>query len=489
MAQTYRKDLAPPSRWLYGAVAALASALLALLFATYLVSERQAQFRLGADSARQIAESTALAAEGSLDATRNLLRAMAALSTLSRRLPGAAAQIPEWLMEWKRQMPYLMDLLVVAPDGRILQWTGTGQPPQIADRPYVTAHTDAAAGSGGKLHVGEPLRSRVHAGRWFFALSEGVRDSQQRLTHVVVAIIDAALLKERVSVAFAVPNSSQALLSERGDIYLRVPDYDQHVGKRVVRPEQFGALSERSPATAFRAISQVDGRERLIALRLLHGYPLVASGTIDADSLLAPWRLSAALLAGLWLLLTTAIFWGTRQLYRIAHAQAELASVDELTGTLNRRSILSTGALLERSATHAGALSLLMIDADHFKSINDRFGHVVGDEVLRQLSELLRRNIRASDIVGRYGGEEFLVLMPDTGEEGALQVAEKLRAAVERGITRPVPLTVSIGVATSRGSLTLERALALADEALYVAKAAGRNCVRVGGGTAAASAA
>ncbi|HEU4641006.1 MAG TPA: diguanylate cyclase [Gemmatimonadaceae bacterium] len=163
-----------------------------------------------------------------------------------------------------------------------------------------------------------------------------------------------------------------------------------------------------------------------------------------------------------------------------------LALTDPLTQTHNRRALMERlTAELERARRYALQLSLLMVDLDHFKAINDTYGHVVGDEVLRSVARTLQREARAVDVVARYGGEEFVVILPETPEEGAVSLAERIRARV--GDALPISageygwlnVTVSIGVATipSPRVNSPEELIALADEALYRAKAQGRNRV------------
>jgi diguanylate cyclase len=125
-------------------------------------------------------------------------------------------------------------------------------------------------------------------------------------------------------------------------------------------------------------------------------------------------------------------------------------------------------------------LSLLVIDIDHFKRINDTHGHAGGDAVLAAVAGVLHHACRSTDLVARTGGEEFLVLLPETDVEGACRVAEKLRATVETLAPPPVGrVTVSVGVASSAdaGATTAVETVALADAALYRAKQAGRNRV------------
>ena len=137
--------------------------------------------------------------------------------------------------------------------------------------------------------------------------------------------------------------------------------------------------------------------------------------------------------------------------------------------------------MVAQSVRTGAPLSAIVLDLDHFKALNDRHGHQAGDEVLETVGATLRRGVRASDFAGRWGGEEFVVLLPDTDPEGALQAAETMRASFD-GLQVPAVtahITASLGVATlpdhAADGSTLIRA---ADRALYCAKAAGRNCVR-----------
>lgn len=164
----------------------------------------------------------------------------------------------------------------------------------------------------------------------------------------------------------------------------------------------------------------------------------------------------------------------------------ELARTDGLTGVANRRAL--EGRLeVEWSARerHGGALSVLMLDLDHFKVYNDAHGHPQGDELLRRIARVLEASIRRSDGLARYGGEEFAVVLPRTDKAQALNVAEKLRRSVEqtdfeRGLHQPLGrITVSIGVATAPDDATsIHELIHAADTALFAAKGAGRNAVR-----------
>ena len=161
-----------------------------------------------------------------------------------------------------------------------------------------------------------------------------------------------------------------------------------------------------------------------------------------------------------------------------------LATTDSLTGLLTRRHFLELGMReLRRKLRNDSELSVLVIDLDHFKQINDSYGHAAGDKVLSAIGELCRSQLREVDLVGRLGGEEFGVLLPDAGLELAGQIAERLRQT-QASFTcshggKPISVTMSIGVSgVGPEEKALENAFSRADKALYLAKEKGRNqCV------------
>jgi diguanylate cyclase (GGDEF)-like protein/PAS domain S-box-containing protein len=163
----------------------------------------------------------------------------------------------------------------------------------------------------------------------------------------------------------------------------------------------------------------------------------------------------------------------------------QLATIDPLTGLLNRRSFFTLAEQeISRQRRHPGKLSVAMIDVDHFKSINDLYGHQAGDAVLRGLAEVCSGCMRETDILGRLGGEEFACVLAETSLDKAFQAAERLRFAVsshkfliEDGCE--IRITVSIGVAVLEATDSgMEVVLQRADQALYAAKQAGRDCIR-----------
>jgi diguanylate cyclase (GGDEF)-like protein len=171
-----------------------------------------------------------------------------------------------------------------------------------------------------------------------------------------------------------------------------------------------------------------------------------------------------------------------RQLKEAADRAEEIAMRDVLTGAYNRRHLLDVLRREISRAQRVGApLAVCLMDIDHFKRINDNWGHAAGDAVLRHFATLASAGLRAVDVFGRFGGEEFLLILPDTDARGAVAVAERIRASAEQGAFPGVPpghqVTVTIGVAGRNREETGDALLARADLALYRGKDAGRNRV------------
>jgi diguanylate cyclase (GGDEF)-like protein len=169
----------------------------------------------------------------------------------------------------------------------------------------------------------------------------------------------------------------------------------------------------------------------------------------------------------------------------LQHANAELAKIattDVLTGIWNRRHFLEMAGTLKLQASRYGhPLSLLLLDIDHFKSINDRHGHPTGDQVLIELTRRLQPAVRGTDVLARWGGEEFVLLSPGCGAHEAVRLAEKLRARVaELPFAGVGGVTISLGAAELQPDETIDSLFKRVDTALYEAKAAGRNTVRAG---------
>jgi diguanylate cyclase (GGDEF)-like protein len=153
-----------------------------------------------------------------------------------------------------------------------------------------------------------------------------------------------------------------------------------------------------------------------------------------------------------------------------------MASTDELTGLMNRRELnLRAPELINQAKRYTHSIALLMIDIDHFKKINDAYGHLEGDRVLKALGQKLQKFGRQTDLIARFGGEEFIMLLPDTNKSDAKIFAQRLHQLMSGIKVNHAPVTVSIGITMSNGSHSLDDLTNQADGALYEAKKNGRN--------------
>ncbi|MCW8914575.1 MAG: GGDEF domain-containing protein [Magnetovibrio sp.] len=168
---------------------------------------------------------------------------------------------------------------------------------------------------------------------------------------------------------------------------------------------------------------------------------------------------------------------------KIEHELRAMATRDPLTGISNRRHISEAATReIEQAQRHGRKLSVAMIDIDHFKAINDTFGHACGDNVLRLVVEVMADELRSADTLGRMGGEEFAAILPETGLDTGSTIAERIRARIAEHVFiwdgKEFGITASIGIAAwNTGEVTIDPTLVRADKALYTAKDQGRNCV------------
>lgn len=155
-----------------------------------------------------------------------------------------------------------------------------------------------------------------------------------------------------------------------------------------------------------------------------------------------------------------------------------LSQTDQLTGLYNRLHFNDLSYKeIERSKRYQNNLSLIFMDIDHFKQVNDTYGHLVGDDILKKVSEILKQNVRKYDILSRWGGEEFALLLPQTSRENAFKVAEKIQKILkEHQFTNAIVVTLSFGISDFNiNTQTIDDLFIVADKNLYIAKTTGRN--------------
>jgi diguanylate cyclase (GGDEF)-like protein len=401
-----------------------------------------------------------------------------------------------------------MDVLAISDDGRLLGSSGALTPE--ARLPTGEQGT-TEQGDDSYRFVSTPLLERT--GVSLLALSSeapiaaAVDDTRRRAFLAALATVGLGLLLAWTMVWFQRRRAAEALAAEEADRGRRARDVRRGADEQRVReavalvgealaathdpeallPVILQSAIEATGAAGARLVSggtevvraghpeegggpltlQLGGDEDGIGRLLL--YP-PRDGSFDEESE----RLAH------WLAAQASIAIENERLHRTVKRQA---ITDELTQLANRRRFTETLAVEVRRAERFGdPLALVLADLDDFKLINDRYGHQVGDEVLRRFADVLRENVRDFDLPVRYGGEEFAVLLPETAVAGAEQLARRLQAALLRlrideiGGDRP-PVTASFGVAAFPTARSVEELLSAADGALYRAKAAGKNRV------------
>ncbi len=345
-----------------------------------------------------------------------------------------------------------------------------GGPEIVTGMPYIAASTGTSPELGGG-------RAQIHA------LAGFLREIQEPLTleTMLQRVVDCAarlLDTPRVNIRLLDPTRTRLIAACRyGEALHWNPHAEFRLGEGLIgwiaqhqRPIRVGA-AEQDP----RFMRRPDMKESIggyLGMPLMAGQTCV--GVLSATHTLHD-RFTEhdenllALLAGL-----CAPYVEVARLSR-------LSQTDPLTGALNRRGLASILPEIGAMPDDTGhSLAVAMVDVDFFKRVNDEHGHVVGDEVLRGLAEVLAGVLRANDLVVRYGGEEFLLLLPEVDLAAAARIAERARAAVAATALGPrVQVTVSMGVAERRASETRDGLIRRADAALFCAKRAGRNRVEL----------
>lgn len=347
-----------------------------------------------------------------------------------------------------------------------------------------------------QLNLAEPLQieympaERSASGKPVVLMSLPFSDAQGQLLGGVLAVIDLAHAQHWIESFELEPNDVMAIVDSDGIVLARNPPLATALGKPTSPPPGYPSFAQMGRTSMFWATSPLDRRERIFGLSRLARFPFVAMVGFDKTRILTSWQHRAwqflvgfAVLAVVSVLALRAHLTALRQ----GEAMRKLAITDELTGVANRRHLMEVGAQeVARARRYQRPLSVLMVDIDHFKTVNDRWGHATGDRVIQMMARLLCAAIRQQDSGGRLGGEEFAAVLPETGLAGALTLAERLRARIAECLDAhddfgmPVRFTVSIGVASLMpDDISLDMVLQRADKALYLAKSSGRNRVEV----------
>lgn len=334
------------------------------------------------------------------------------------------------------------------------------------------------------VHVSAPV-SRPPPGQWSIQISKAFREpGTGRPTEVAIIDIDPVKMS-RMLMPVAQAEGRRIVVRRLldGALIARSGEVESQLARGPAPEHPAVVAARQAPSGRLAYRSLLFGTQEMAAFRVLEGAPVVVTAVFDQRTeMRGYWLWFAASLIGYACLAVLGHRGALALGYRIAaqrtlRAQAER---DPLTGLLNRRAMECCATAALSSARAGEAVSVLLLDVDHFKAVNDSYGHEAGDRVLRDLAALVQRVMRAGDAVCRWGGEEVLVLLPSCNGPTALARAEDLRRAIahmyDDGLG-PVPrITASVGVAVfPRDGGDLAALVHAADQALYTAKRAGRN--------------
>lgn len=421
--------------------------------------------------------------------------------------PAALARLHKLLVLRVGELAQLKGLFIFDKDGR---WLANSLPvldtsANNADREYFIYHREH---SDTGPHIGLPVRSRS-TGEWIIPLSRRLNDANGQFSGVVLATIDIGYFSKFYDHYDIGRDGAILLALNDGTQLVRRPLLADSIGKNLANGPLFKLHASKNNAGVAIMTSTQDGVERLNAYRHLSQYPLLVTTALSKDEILADWRQAVLLHSAVTAAIIVALgFLGFRlvgqidlrvraeeealrtgiALKKLNQTLEKLALQDGLTGLANRRQFdMVLKEELSRATRSASSLAVVMIDVDCFKQYNDIYGHLAGDECLRQIGQLLGAvETRTGDLAARYGGEEFALLLPSTDVAGALLVAEKIRHAMrELEIRHDGNLagivTISAGVNALTPVTDIDTAATLvgaADEALYTAKSKGRDRVQ-----------
>ncbi|RQS18419.1 sensor domain-containing diguanylate cyclase [Burkholderia sp. Bp8998] len=386
---------------------------------------------------------------------------------------------------------FLGSMLVLDAGGNIILDSANDQPRQgnFADRKYFTVHRDNPDAG---LYVSDPYPSRLRGGALSIGLTRRISNPDGSFAGIVLIAVNLEYFHQLFAGLSLGQHGSMSLIGSDGVMVMRQPYDVRTIGRDISHAATFKRF-QTAREGVFSETASLDGVRRLYYFRHLPKLPLMIMVAEAEQDIFAAWRHRAvtigALVATFGAAFIAVSFMLGTQLRRRIRAESELvllARTDGLTGLNNRRSFAEVLDREWRRARRARSVfSLLFVDVDRFKAYNDTYGHQASDDALAAVARCIGDNIRRpSDTAARYGGEEFVVLLPDTPETGAAQIAERIRAAIdelalEHAGSEHGRVTASIGLAswTPEHDEAAGSVIKAADEALYYAKATGRNKV------------
>jgi diguanylate cyclase (GGDEF)-like protein len=445
------------------------------------------------DSARResanLAESLTQQASDTVEIAEGALAEIVGRSEMEGISPEARVLLTEDMAQAVVAMPRLHMLLIVDEHGHLLldaTSSASREDLNFSDSEFFKYHR--AVPSRG-VFVSGPILSKTD-NTWVMAVTRRIDHSDGRFAGVVVAQIALDYFAQTYAGMDIGASGVILLVRENGTILARQPAQQAFVGRTLTNSRLFSAPLRDASSGIYITRSPLDGVQRVYAFRRLERAQITLLVGLSEHDFLTHWRADAIRNAIATLVIVTMIAGlGTfliKQIEKRRKAEdslSRLAMLDGLTGIANRRQL---DDVLEREWLRAirdgKPIAALMIDVDHFKDYNDRYGHAQGDDALRSVAATIASNIRPTDVVARYGGEEFAVILPATDPHRAVAIAERVRLAlVQQNIphtgTVQDSVTVSIGIAglvPTRVGLQ-SSLIEAADSALYDAKRLGRN--------------
>jgi diguanylate cyclase (GGDEF)-like protein len=385
--------------------------------------------------------------------------------------------------EIRKSSDGLLDLRVVTRSGqlRYVPDDGMTRQPMVNDRDYVLAQQNPATRG---LFIGAPIKSRV-TNRWVIPISLPVEGAGGDVALFLVAI-DLDSVAAPLETARLKEDGTIAVIRTDGLTMLRAPFNELQLGQSVANHPAWPSRISKTERGNFSADhGLVDAKPRLISFGRTADYPLVVVVTASTDEVLRDWTVHTGVLSVVAAAVSLAFALLGVILLRAMEAEDTVRSelqrlmmTDALTGLGNRRQLNQwLDEEVVRAARYRRPMTAVFFDIDHFKKINDHCGHGVGDRALARVAASLGSTLRKTDRLGRFGGEEFVLVLPETTATDAVPMVERMRRAIGALDIAGLPwkITVSAGIAELTADESVDALLLRADRALYQAKQDGRD--------------
>lgn len=349
----------------------------------------------------------------------------------------------------------------------------------VSDREYFRAQLETGAGT---VYFASPVKSRI-TNQWGIPISYKLHPNRYGIL-ILFAFVESSVFDEAFAELLDSPDKSVDIIRADRFVLARTPYNETIVGNFLeFNPEEAGfeVLTVESPA-----FGTGDGRFRAVYSQRLEQLPLLVMVADSYAQMKKHWlgttfleTLVMVVMIFVFILLNVLLFRYTTKNREFQKQLERAARIDFLTGLKNRQYFFERAEEeIERTKRAGTKLSMLVIDIDDFKYVNDTYGHPAGDTVLRTIASHIAQNVRAIDHAGRIGGEEFAVILPETDMEAGTEIAERIRVAIRYVAHGEWQAGVSVGIAEWAGpEETIDNLFARADKALYEAKAAGKNRV------------